>query len=73
MVHFSIDIMLLVKPLNYVNVSLHGINGIHSKYLYAVGCDQLSDLYKRTTRFPCDEFVLFPTKILLTSLNKGVN
>ena len=73
MVHFSIDIMLLVKPLNYVNVSLHGINGIHSKYLYAVGCDQLSDLYKRTIRLPCDDFVLFPTKILLTSLNKGVN
>ena len=72
MVHFSINIMLLVKPMNYVNVSLHGINGIHSKYLYAVGCDQLSDLYKRTIRLPCD-FVLFPTKILPTSLKKGVN
>ena len=66
MVHFSKVIILLVKPMNYVIVSLHGINGIHSKYLYAVGCDQLSDLYKRTIRLPCDDFLLFTTKILLT-------
>ena len=66
MVHFSKVIILLVKPMNYVIVSLYGINGIHSKYLYAVGCDQLSDWYKRITRLACDDFVLFSTKILLT-------